>query len=262
MFMASLTSTKRKASLFRDGLLVFTLSAVASATVGSLAMVYLSDESLADMQADVLFDQDPLDSVRASLGLPAMTAPVGVPIEPDPYIESQVEFVSDIIRSHVSHHIDVDALSNLIINECLRQNYDPILVAAVIRAESMFRHQAVSGAGARGLMQIMPATGRYLSQSENVPWNGSKTLHDPETNLRLGIAYLRQLEERFKGNRERALIAYNWGPGNVEDALRTRRSPPRVSLAYARGIMTAHRTWRQTFMEFAQADTGMQANIG
>lgn len=261
MFMASLTG-KQKAALIRDGLFIFIVSAVASAAVASLWMVYLSDESSAAMQDTAVLDQDPLESIRVALGLPPMSTPLGIPIEPDPFIESQVEFVSDIIRSTTTQHQEVEKLSNLIINECLRQNYDPILVAAVIRAESMFRFQAVSGAGARGLMQIMPATGKHLSEAENVPWNGIDTLHDPETNLRLGIAYLRQLEQRFKGDRERALIAYNWGPTNLEESLRTRRTPPRVSITYARGIIAAHRKWKQTFMDFARVDAAPQANIG
>jgi hypothetical protein len=264
MFMASL-SVKQQAALFRDGLILFLVSSVASATVATYSTGYVSSlSSLVTRVEDFAVQQErePLESIRVALGMPEENAPQGTPIEPDPFIESQVDFVSDIISSEVTNHNNVERLSNLIINECLRQNYDPLFVAAVIRAESMFRQHAVSGAGARGLMQIMPATGRHLSKEENLPWNGNDTLHDPETNLRLGIAYLRQLEQRFKGNRERALIAYNWGPTNMEESLRSKRRPPQESVTYARGIIAAHRRWKQTFLEFAQADPANPQIIG
>ncbi|MET0556550.1 MAG: transglycosylase SLT domain-containing protein [Vicinamibacteria bacterium] len=88
---------------------------------------------------------------------------------------------------------------------------DPSLVAAVIWQESTFDAGAVSTAGARGLMQVMPATGRLLAG------RGARrpNLHDPATSLSLGTLYLRQLLDRFDGKVERALAAYNAGPNRV-----------------------------------------------
>ena len=88
---------------------------------------------------------------------------------------------------------------------------DPSLVAAVIWQESTFDAGAVSTAGARGLMQVMPATGRLLAG------RGARrpNLHDPTTSLSLGTLYLKQLLDRFDGRVERALAAYNAGPNRV-----------------------------------------------
>lgn len=89
------------------------------------------------------------------------------------------------------------------------------LLFAVIRAESNFRPNAVSPAGAVGLMQLMPLTARFIEEQAGFSCN----LLDPAENIRAGTWYLQYLLSRFEGERE-ALAAYNAGEGTVRSWLR------------------------------------------
>jgi len=91
--------------------------------------------------------------------------------------------------------------------EAGRQGLDPLLVQAVIQVESGENPRAVSPKGARGLMQLMPATARELGVLD--------PLH-PRDNVKGGIAYLSRLMERYGGRLDLALAAYNAGPGAVD----------------------------------------------
>jgi len=89
-----------------------------------------------------------------------------------------------------------------------RFDLSPSLIEAVVWQESRWRENAVSHAGARGLAQLMPATAKYLGVDPD----------DPMANLEGGARYLREQLDRFDGNLEKALAAYNAGPGRVERA--------------------------------------------
>jgi soluble lytic murein transglycosylase-like protein len=90
-----------------------------------------------------------------------------------------------------------------------RHAVNPALVAALVRAESAFDSYAVSTKGARGLMQLMPATARRFGLAD-------RQIFDPERNLEAGTRYLRWLLDRFAGDVVRALAAYNAGEGTVD----------------------------------------------
>ena len=73
-----------------------------------------------------------------------------------------------------------------------------------------------SHAGAIGLMQLMPATGRQVARELRIPWSGLATLTDPQDNIRLGTTYLGNMAQRYDGNAVLATAAYNAGPHRVD----------------------------------------------
>jgi len=98
-------------------------------------------------------------------------------------------------------------------------NVDPFLLAAIMKAESGFNSRAVSERGAKGLMQIMPETGRWIARQTGDPDFQPDHLFEPETNIKFGAWYLADLEKEFSGNTVLALAAYNGGRGNVREWL-------------------------------------------
>ncbi len=109
---------------------------------------------------------------------------------------------------------------------------DAALVLAVARQESAFHSTAVSRAGARGLMQLLPSTAQQVARTLKLPYSRHRLTEDPHYNLRLGRAYLTQLLNRYDGSHVLALAAYNAGPHRVDQWLGTYGDPrhPAVDL--------------------------------
>ncbi len=125
-------------------------------------------------------------------------------------------------------------LDQLITESAAKHGLDPLLVYLVMREESAFNPRARSQAGARGLMQLMPATARRL---------GVRRLHDPRENVEAGTRYLKSLIELYRGDVNLALAAYNAGEEAV--ARYGRRVPPyRETRNYVRRINAAYRRVR------------------
>ena len=95
---------------------------------------------------------------------------------------------------------------------------EPALTYAVIRQESNFASEAVSRTGARGLMQLMPATAKAIAGKLNIPFQENKLI-DPNYNVALGENYLQRIVGRFGGSYVLALAAYNAGPARVHQWL-------------------------------------------
>ena len=104
-----------------------------------------------------------------------------------------------------------------IAEEAGRAGYDPLLILAIIDVESDFTEDAVSDKGARGLMQIKPSTLHFLAEREGLRLSREEVAADPALGVRLGIRYLRALNDRF-GDLEMALMAYNAGPTRIWQA--------------------------------------------
>jgi soluble lytic murein transglycosylase len=110
-----------------------------------------------------------------------------------------------------------DAIAQAAINTQL----DKALIFAIARQESAFAEDAQSHAGARGLMQLMPATAKQQAASSGVKNHTTSDLFKPEHNIQLGSEYLGGLLTQFKGNRILATAAYNAGPHRVKQWLGT-----------------------------------------
>lgn len=114
----------------------------------------------------------------------------------------------------------------LIYEKAKKYDVDPALVAAVIEQESRFKPRARSHVGARGLMQLMPRTGR---------WMGARDLYNPEQNIDAGVKYIKYLDKRFNGDLKKIIAAYNGGEGNVK---RYKGIPPfRETRQYVKKVM-------------------------
>ncbi len=116
--------------------------------------------------------------------------------------------------------------SQQVLPHATAQGLDPALVYSLIRSESLFVPDARSVAGALGLMQLMPGTGRDVARSLGMRAPNTTALMDPETNIRLGSAYLSTVMARFGQQEVLATAAYNAGPARVQRWLPTEGSLP------------------------------------
>lgn len=116
--------------------------------------------------------------------------------------------------------------SHIVEHYSQKYELDPNLVFALIQEESRFQEDALSSSRARGLMQIIPATGKYIARKVGLRPFSTEQLWDPEINIRLGTAYLRKLLDQFDGNWLLALAGYNGGPHNVKKWYREKGDIP------------------------------------
>jgi peptidoglycan lytic transglycosylase len=133
---------------------------------------------------------------------------------------AKAEYWDDLIlRFPVLHRHSV-------VNNAMRHGVNPAVVFGLIRRESVFNPAARSPAGARGLMQIMPATGRYIAGKLHERWRSTAHLNDPDVNIRYGTFYFSSLLNRFNDNFALAAAGYNAGPGRVKRWLPVERPMP------------------------------------
>jgi len=128
---------------------------------------------------------------------------------------------------------------DLIHAKAQKYDVDPSLLAAVVETESSFRSHARSQVGARGLMQLMPRTGRWL---------GARNLYNAEQNVDAGAKYLKYLNARFDGNLTKTIAAYNAGEGNVR---RYNGVPPfRETRSYVKRVMSRYEKRKRELKQF------------
>ncbi len=165
----------------------------------------------------------------------------------------RVEFIISEITKYNPDTFDAKKIAQQIAFQSYKANYeDPLFVTAIISAESSFKLTAKSHVGARGLMQLMPATAEDVCKNQNIEWKGKNELDDPEYNIFLGINYLKELHEFYGTNLERILIAYNWGPGHLNRALARGGALklPKETMDYKRRVLDRHARFKKGFEEW------------
>ncbi len=142
----------------------------------------------------------------------------------------------------------------LVTEEARGREFDPFIASALIRQESMFEARITSHVGARGLMQIMPATGRNLAEQVGIDRWDPEVLYHPEINVHLGTRYLAQHLENYDGSLPSVFSAYNAGSHRVDwwrrwpeygnDQLFTERIPFRETRDYVKILTRNHALYR------------------
>src|ERR1041385_946686 len=170
--------------------------------------------------------------------LPEQMAQAQAPQQQRSVFHEEMQRINNAIRRQF--FANAVPFGDLIHQKAQKYDVDPALVAAVVETESRFRTHARSQVGARGLMQLMPRTGRWL---------GAGNLYDPNQHLHPGTKYLSYLTQRFDGNLKKTIAAYNAGEGNV----RRYRGVPRFreTRSYVKQIMSRYEKRKKELKQYS-----------
>ena len=170
--------------------------------------------------------------------------------QPDDVFHREMQKINVAIRKQF--FANAVPFGDIIHAKAQKYDVDPALVAAVVETESRFHSNARSQVGARGLMQLMPKTGR---------WMGASNLYNAEQNVDAGAKYLKYLNGRFDGNLTKTIAAYNAGEGNVR---RYNGVPPfRETRSYVKNVMTRYEKRKRELKQFDdQHGAGIIADDG
>lgn len=198
----------------------------------------------------------PSQEVKASS---ILKIPFGATI--DTHATSKVKFLSGLIAANRPTIRDCGTAAKDIVELSGKEGVDPFYIAAIISVESRFAADVRSHAGATGLMQILPSTAEDLQNGRSSPQSKREALTNPRLNISLGIDYIKQLEQHYRGNRSLALAAYNWGPGNVDRALIRRQTIPSAVQNYARKVIERTENWSKHYLKSIRAAGDVQAGL-
>jgi soluble lytic murein transglycosylase-like protein len=175
-------------------------------------------------------------------------APVAEAVETTP--PDELVKIFTVVKSRRSDISDAEAwrVSEVILEESAKRHLDPMMVLAVIQVESGFQYTMVSPVGARGIMQIMPETGKFLTETLRNEYGlhtasfRPESLDEPLLNIRLGVYYLHDLTKQFN-SLNLALLAYNSGPAEIQNRLANNRA---LSDEYTTLVFDAYHSFKNS----------------
>jgi soluble lytic murein transglycosylase len=137
--------------------------------------------------------------------------------------------------NHVHSNLPADykkkasRITEALVDESEKYNFDPVFVMALIRTESNFNPLALGSVGEIGLMQIRPETAEWMAKRAKIKWKGEKTLRDPVQNIKIGVAYMAYLRDHFENKAYKYLSAYNLGPSKLKKMFEKANRPKEYS---------------------------------
>lgn len=134
-------------------------------------------------------------------------------------------------------------LADLIAKESVKAGIDPFLAAAIVMSESSFISSVVSNEGKVGLMQIAPERGAKMAKQINAKWIGPELLKNPQYNLEVGFGYLSLMLQKYGGNFEQALLAYNLGSGSLDNIVSGNEQLPPLASRYVNNVYRFMQEW-------------------
>ena len=185
------------------------------------------------------------ESFTVAPPLAAADAPDAAPIL-DAAPENASLFLARAILNERAVELDplqVEGVARAVVKAEQEHGLPALLVLALIEQESQFRPKARGPGGSVGLMQLMPSSAQAIAAEHGIPWQGTRTLHDPVKNVHLGVLYLAEMRELF-GDVHLAMAAYNIGPAAVQKRLARGRS---CKGPYVRGVLERFRSMRLIF---------------
>lgn len=215
------------------------------ALLGTGARTAVADVTRHHMARAVVATTEPVKHRDPEAFMQTLETPVAAPVE----ILSREDAVAEemLTRATTLSRAQALATAHALCEEARHVGYDPLLFLAVIDVESSFNHLAVSGVGAEGLMQIMPDTAAFLANRQKLERPENHTF-DPVLNVRIGVRYLAQLDQRFHHHLDRSLTAYNRGPGATHAILMAHGSlPASVKRPYANRVLAQYKVYTRHY---------------
>jgi len=174
------------------------------------------------------------DQIAAPLNaLPLLNEPIKPLADPVFTKALLVSIISPIAAKLHSASIDPEQMASIIMAESEGAAQDPLLITAIIHAQSGFNIALRSKRGEIGLMQISPARAEEISKQTGIPWKGADELGNPKYNIALGAGRLQYIENHYELTERQRLLGYHWDPDKLLVAINENTLSPDLTREFA-----------------------------